>query len=49
MTAFSPNIVVLIIMRGLLGLLVGFIGPLAITLMTETTPKAVRGRYMSLI
>jgi MFS transporter, putative metabolite:H+ symporter len=32
-----------------MGIMVGFFGPLSITLVAETTPKEFRGRYMSLI
>lgn len=39
----------LIIVRGFLGLMIGFQGPLGATMLTEITPGNVRGRYMSLI
>ena len=46
---FSPNILTLIILRILIALLVGFFGPLGATLITELTPKSVRGKFMALL
>lgn len=48
-TAFVQSILPLIVLRALMGILVGFFGPLGVTLLTEVTPREVRGRYMSLI
>ncbi len=39
----------LIILRTLTAILVGFFGPLGVTLLTELTPLEVRGKYMSII
>ncbi|EGR32712.1 major facilitator superfamily protein, putative [Ichthyophthirius multifiliis] len=47
--AFTTNIVQLIILRFLSALLVGFFGPLGVTLLAEITPLEVRGRFMSLV
>ena len=48
-SAFSPNITFLIIIRVMLGFLVGFFAPLGATILTELTPAQVRGRFMALI
>ncbi len=32
-----------------MGISVGFIGPLLITMLTEITPSKVRGRYMAIL
>ena len=39
----------MIFLRFLLGVLVGFFGPLSITMVAELTPKEVRGKFMSII
>lgn len=49
LSIFSPNILTLIILRILIALLVGFFGPLGATLITELTPKSVRGKFMALL
>ncbi|KAL4450949.1 hypothetical protein ABPG74_011791 [Tetrahymena malaccensis] len=49
LTALSTNIYQMIILRFLMGMLVGFFGPLGMTLLAETTPQEQRGRYMSLV
>ncbi|KAL4461092.1 hypothetical protein ABPG72_006954 [Tetrahymena utriculariae] len=49
LTALSTNIYQMIILRFLMGMLVGFFGPLGMTLLAETTPQQQRGRYMSLV
>ncbi|KRX08085.1 Major facilitator superfamily domain, general substrate transporter [Pseudocohnilembus persalinus] len=47
--AFCLDIYQLIIVRGILGVLVGFFGPLGVTFTSEFTPSQNRGRYMSII
>ena len=49
LSAFSPEIVTLIVLRICLGLLVGFFGPLGATMITELTPKNSRGKFMALL
>lgn len=48
-SSVSPEIISLICFRIIIGLLVGFFGPLGATLITELTPKQIRGRYMALL
>lgn len=48
-SAWSNNIIVLIIIRVLAALAVGFFGPLGGTILTEITPKHLRGKYMTMI
>ena len=49
LSAFSPEIITLIILRVCLGLLVGFFGPLGATMITELTPKNSRGKFMAIL
>ena len=48
-SAWSYNIVVLIIIRVVVGLFVGFFGPMAGTILTEITPRHLRGKYMTMM
>ena len=48
-SAWSNNIVTLIVLRTIAGLAVGFFGPLGGTILTEITPKHLRGKYMTMI
>ncbi|KAL4513139.1 hypothetical protein ABPG72_017824 [Tetrahymena utriculariae] len=47
--AITTNIIQMTVLRFLCAILVGFFGPLGVTLLAEVTPLAVRGRFMSLI
>lgn len=49
LSAFSPEIITLIVFRVFLGLLVGFFGPLGATMITELTPKESRGKFMAIL
>ena len=48
-SAYPPNLVSFIILRGLFGIIVGFFSPLAYTIMAEITPVKYRGKYMVLL
>lgn len=43
------NIYSLLMMRALMGILVGFFAPCGVTMLSEITPVNLRGRYMGLI
>ena len=49
LSSWSYDIIILIIVRVMVGLLVGFFGPLGGTILTEITPKHLRGKYMTSI
>lgn len=48
-SAWSNNIGTLIILRIVAGISVGFHGPLGGTILTEITPKNLRGKYMTFV
>lgn len=49
LSAWSYNIIILIMIRVFVALMVGFFGPLGGTILTEITPKHLRGKYMTMV
>lgn len=49
LSCVSPEIITLIVLRVFQAILVGFFGPLFVTLMAEITPLAMRGRNMVIL